>query len=153
MMGPLAIGGHGPRTLGLLCLVLVVATAWAQNDEFPLPYVHKEPAFDIGPQYPGGSVAMMRYFADSVRYPEPERTQRKQGQVLVAFTVTKKGKVTGVRVVNGVAGAPDLAREAERLLAAMPRWAPATKKGRRVDAELSLSIPFRVPKSRELIHP
>ncbi|MBK8498708.1 MAG: TonB family protein [Flavobacteriales bacterium] len=87
---------------------------------------------------------MMRYFADSVRYPEPERSQHKQGQVLAAFMVDRKGRVTDVRIVNGVPGAPNLAAEARRLLEAMPRWKPATLKGKRVAAEVHLAVPFRI---------
>ena len=78
------------------------------------------------------------------RYPEPERSKGKQGLVLASFTVTKKGRVTDVRIVNGVAYAPNLAAEARRLLEAMPRWDPATLNGKRVDAEVDVAVPFRL---------
>ena len=112
--------------------------------DFGLPMPDHKPEYDIAPQFPGGSDAMMRYFADSVRYPEPERSQRKQGHVLAAFMVDRRGRVTNVRIVNGVPGAPNLAAEARRLLEAMPRWKPATLNGRRVAAEVHLSVPFRL---------
>jgi protein TonB len=130
------------RNLLLLLLVLSDLVTSAQDEPFALPYVVREPEYDIAPQFPGGSNAMMEYFEDSVRYPEPELQQRKGGSVLVVFTVNKKGRVTDARVVNGVAGAPNLAAESIRLLYAMPAWEPATNKGKRVDAEVGLSIPF-----------
>ena len=114
----------------------------AQDEPFALPFVAREPEYDIAPRFPGGSDAMMAYFTDSVRYPEPELGQRKGGHVLVTFTVNRKGHVADARVVNGVAGAPNLATEAMRLLYAMPTWHPATKKGKRVDSTVHLSIPF-----------
>lgn len=117
---------------------------FAQNDFHPLPHVHKEPTYDIAPQFPGGSDAMMQYFADSIRFPEPERTQRKQGHVLVKFTVTRKGAIKDVHVINGVAGAPRFVPETVRVLEAMPPWVPATRKKKRVDAEVQLAVPFRV---------
>lgn len=130
------------RSALILTTLLFPFLAFAQDEPFGLPHVEREPVFDIAPRFPGGSDAMMRYFADSVRYPEPELSQRKGGYVMVAFTVSRKGRISGARVVNGVAGAPHLAAEAIRLLEAMPRWEPALKKGKAVDAEMRLSIPF-----------
>jgi TonB family protein len=128
----------------LLSGILLLCLNAVYSQEFSLPYVERDPVYDIAPQFPGGSDEMMRYFADSVRYPEPERSQRKEGPVLVAFTITKKGRVTGVRIVNGVPGAPNLAAEARRMLEIMPWWHAARKKGKRVAAEVQLSIPFRI---------
>ena len=130
------------RSLSLVCLAAGSIATHAQ--EFPLPVADRKPTFDVAPRFPGGSDAMMRYFADSVRYPEPERSKGKQGLVLASFTVTKKGRVTDVRIVNGVAYAPNLAAEARRLLEAMPRWDPATLNGKRVDAEVDVAVPFRL---------
>lgn len=138
---------HRMRNLLPFLLMLPTLVISAQDEPFALPFVEREPVFDIAPRFPGGSNAMMEYFADSVRYPEPEFQQRKGGYVMVTFTVTGKGRVTDTRVVNGVAGAPNLAAEAMRLLNAMPTWEPATKKGKRVDAEVRLSVPF-VPRKR-----
>ena len=56
--------------------------------------------------------------------------------------VSRKGRISEARVVNGVAGAPHLAAEAIRLLVTMPKWEPATKKGKPIDAEMRRSIPF-----------
>lgn len=125
----------------------LVSACPSHGQDNPLPYVEREPAYDIAPRFPGGSEAMMRYFADSVRYPESERLRHKEGQVLVAFTITKKGRMSDVRIVNGVHGAPGLAAEARRLLEAMPEWEPARKRGRRVAAEVDLSVPFRIGRS------
>lgn len=88
----------------------------------------------------------MWFLRDSIRYPEPERSQRKQGNVLVQFTVDRKGVIKDIRVVNGVAGAPNLAREAERVIASMPPWLPARKEGKRVAAEVRMSVPFELNK-------
>ena len=117
------------RTALTLLTTLFSLLAFAQDEPFGLPHVEREPAFDIAPQFPGGSDAMMRYFADSVHYPEPELSQRRGGYVMVVFTVSRKGRISGTRVVNGVAGAPHLAAEALRLLEAMPKWESATKEG------------------------
>ena len=127
------------RTL-LLPALLICSVAAAQ--EHPLPVPTRERPYDVAPRFPGGSEAMLRYFADSCRYPVEAWEKRKEGVVLATIGVDRRGRVDSVRIVNGVPAAPGLAREAERLLKTMPRWEPATKDGRRVPAEYHLSVPF-----------
>lgn len=129
------------RKLFLPTLLLCSALA---AQEHPLPVAHREPPYDVAPSFPGGSEAMYRYFADSLRYPEPERSKGKQGNVLVAFTVDVDGTIRNLRGVNGVPGAPGLMREAFRLLEHMPLWEPARKNGHPVAVEVNTSIPFRL---------
>ena len=127
------------RTL-LLPALLICSVAAAQ--EHPLPVPTRERPYDVAPRFPGGSDAMLRYFADSCRYPVEAWEKRKEGVVLATTGVDRRGRIDSVRIVNGVPGAPGLAREAERLLQGMPRWEPATKGSKCVAAEVHLSVPF-----------
>lgn len=131
----------------LLLLSLLISTinfSFAQDGENPLPFVPHEPLFDTAPCFPGGPPALMKYFEDSIRYPEPEKTKGIQGNVYMKFNVTQEGKITDVKSVNGVPGGPNLAKEAECLLHTMPLWIPANKNGKPVEAEYTLSIPFKL---------
>jgi TonB family protein len=133
------------RTGILLCVFISCTPAVFAQEYNPLPFVHKEPVFDIAPQFPGGSNAMLVYFADSIRYPEPEKSKRIQGSVAVKFDISKKGKISNVRATNGVPGGPNLVPEAIRVLEGMPNWTPATKKGKPVKVEeYSLHVPFKI---------
>lgn len=123
----------------------LLLSSFAQ-EENALPYVHQKVAFDRTPQFPGGARALQKFFEDSIRYPEPEKTKGLQGDVSAKFTVTKKGKLIDIKILNGVPYAPNLAKEAERVLQSMPRWKPATKKGKAVEAEYYLNIPFKINK-------
>lgn len=129
-----------------LLLVLLLPTLPVVAQDNPLPYVEREPAWDVAPRFPGGAEGLQQYLRDSLRYPEAALRDRREGAVLATIQVDARGRVTGVRIVNGVPGAPGLARETERLLWAMPRWEPARKKKRRVPAEVQMSVPFRLPK-------
>ena len=131
----------------VLFILMNAFFALAQNDENPLPYVHKEPQFDIAPQFKGGPQALNKYFADSIRYPEPEKSKGKHGGVLMKFVITKRGKITKVEAINGVPGAPNFVKEAKRVLESMPRWIPATKNGKKVDADYQMTVPFYLSKS------
>ncbi len=72
------------RLLLIILAFVPSAICYSQDGPFfPLPFVEREAEFDIAPQFPWGSTAMMSYFADSVHYPEPELTLQKGG--FVAF--------------------------------------------------------------------
>ncbi len=112
--------------------------------ENALPYVIKESVYDFAPQFPGGAKALNKYYADSIIYPQDEKERKIQGYVMTTFTVTKKGKIKNIHIVNGVPGGPNFVKETIRLLENMPKWLPATKKGKRVDAEINMSILFKL---------
>ena len=127
-----------------ILLLLVQIISFAQEENNALPYVIQEPKYDTAPQFPGGSEALYKFFSDSIRYPEPEKTNHLQGSVSAKFEVTKIGQVIHIQLLNGVPGAPNLAKETVRLLQAMPAWVPASKDGKPVDAEVILSVPFKL---------
>gem|GEM_PF-3407557 len=138
-------GEEKMKSLGFLIALLILSThSFAQEGENPLPWNMPELAYDTAPQYRGGSNAMLQFFADSVRYPEPEKSKGLQGSVSLKFIVDTSGAVTNVQLINGVPYAPNLAKEAVRLMYSMPHWIPATKNGKRVEAEYFLSVPFRL---------
>lgn len=130
----------------ILFFILTACFCFAQEGENPLPYVAQKPKFDTAPRYPGGDKAMKKFFEDSIRYPEPEKTKSIQGSVSIKFDVTKKGKVCNVKLINGVPGGPNLAKEAVRVMQTMPLWIPATKNKKPVTAEYYLHVPFVIRK-------
>ncbi len=122
--------------------ILITKSSFSQSGENPLPFVYEEPKHDTAPQFPGGTTAMMKYFADSIQYPEPERSKGLEGGVYLKFIVSEEGKIIGVTPINGVPGAPNFVKESIRLMYAMPSWIPAKKNGKPVEAEYNLSVPF-----------
>lgn len=125
-------------------LVSIVKISFAQDGENPLPYIKHEPKYDTAPRFPGGTKMMMDYFEKNIRYPEPEKFKKIQGQVSLKFDVEKSGKVINIQLLNGVPNGPNLAKEAVRLMQNMPLWIPASKKGKTIKAEYFLSIPFQL---------
>ena len=80
------------------------------------------------PTFPGGDEKCMHYIAQNLHYPAEMRLQGKSGKLFVSFVVTKKGKVTVVRVIES-----------------MPKWKPARVKGKKVACRMNLPILFRLP--------
>ncbi len=134
------------KTIYLLFFFISFAnSSFAQEDgENPLPFIAQESKFDTAPRFPGGTKMMMNYFEKNMRYPEPEKFKKIQGQVSLKFEVDKNGKIKNIKVLNGVAGGPNLAKEAVRLIQNMPLWIPANKNAKPVKSEYFLSIPFQL---------
>ena len=123
---------------------LMHSRALGQNLEFPLPHNPPPRLYDTAPRYPGGPEAYNLFIRREMHYPEPERTKLIQGHVYLKFEVNEKGEIENVRLVNGVAGGPNLAKEALRLVSKMPTWLPATLEGRPVKAEHYISVNFKL---------
>lgn len=95
------------------------------------------------PTFPGGDEKLMHYIAQNLRYPAEMRSQEKSGKLFVSFVVTKKGKVTDVKVVKS----PDegFNEEVVRVVESLPKWKPARVRGKKVACRMNLPILFRLP--------
>ncbi|MBK7966208.1 MAG: energy transducer TonB [Bacteroidetes bacterium] len=85
---------------------------------------------------------MMKYFQDSIRFAIEKLKKNKEGNVLSEIKIDDDGVVVSARIINGVANAPNFAKETERVLLAIPRWMPAMKNGKAVPCTMYLSVPF-----------
>ncbi|MDF3025726.1 MAG: TonB family protein [Fluviicola sp.] len=100
----------------------------------------QETEVDKMPEYPGGTEAMIKYLTSNIRYPEVALKEKTTGKVFVSFVVAKDGKVTKATIKKGVS--KELDAEALRVVSAMPKWNPAEKDGKKVDAEMVLPVSF-----------
>ncbi|WP_165370416.1 energy transducer TonB [Hymenobacter persicinus] len=95
---------------------------------------------DVAPQFPGGATALSEFFQQNVKYPEAARVNKVTGNVLTRFTVEADGRVSSPLVVQGLS--PECDAEALRVLALLPAWQPATRKGQPVAIQVQLPVPF-----------
>ncbi len=116
--------------------------AWNHEEEM-LDWFNKE---DNGPfslaEYPGGFEAMAAYFTESVVYPEKAKADGVEGKVFVQFVVEKDGGVGEATVFRGVS--PECDEMALQVVKAMPKWQPATFKGKPVRSRFMLPINFKL---------
>lgn len=101
------------------------------------------------PEFPGGQEAMMKFLADSIRYPRESMEKGVQGRVICNFVVMKDGSVSDVQVVRGVD--PVIDAEAVRVLKLMPDWKPGTQRGKAVNVRYTLPVVFRLLKNEPKI--
>ena len=116
--------------------------AW-NNEEEMLDWFSKE---DNGPfslaEYPGGFEAMSAYISKSIVYPEKAKADGVEGKVFVQFVVEKEGSVGEATVFRGVS--PECDEMALQVVKAMPKWQPATFKGKPVRSRFMLPINFKL---------
>lgn len=92
------------------------------------------------PVFPGGDVALRKFLADSVKYPEEAKKQGIQGRVFVNFIVDKEGYVKNVKVAKKINEYLDA--EAVRVVSSMPRWTPGKQRGEAVSVSYTVPIKF-----------
>lgn len=120
------------------------------SDESPQVYVVEEAPREEAvltfaeemPEFPGGSDSLRAYLARSIKYPAICLEAGQQGTVYVRFVVNTDGTISNVDVVKGVAGAPDLSKEAIRVIKQMPKWKPGRMNGRAVRVYFTQPVKF-----------
>jgi len=129
----------GKKLLILLFMVPVSQYIYAQgsetNQDQPLNVVQDMPTFHGN---------LIKYLADSLKYPETERKANISGTVYITFVVEKDGSVTEVKVLRGAPNGSGLDAEAVRVVSAMPKWKPGRQNGSPVRVQFNLPIHFEL---------
>ena len=101
-------------------------------------------AFDVQkmPYFPGGEGELLRYLASAIRYPVLAREAGIEGPVVLSFVILTNGKIDNITVLKDPGGG--CAKEAVRVLAAMPNWVPGEANGHPVKVRFYLPIRFEL---------
>lgn len=108
----------------------------AEAEEVPFVVVEESPMF------PGGEVALYKYIADHIIYPEVARENNIQGKVIVKFCVTAKGGISQVSILKGVDA--ELDKEAIRVVNTLPAFKPGKQAGKPVPVWYVFPIKFQL---------
>jgi periplasmic protein TonB len=79
------------------------------------------------PQFKGGDAGLLKYIADSTRYPEQAVLNNITGRVIVKLVVEKDCSVSNVEIEKGADSL--LEAEAIRVVSSLPRFEKPGKKG------------------------
>ena len=97
---------------------------------------------DVMPQYPGGDRELLKFIAQSIKYPTDAQEAGVQGRVMCSFVVDKKGNIVEPKIIRGID--PSLDAEALRVIGMMPRWTPGRQDGKAVRVLYTVPITFRL---------
>ncbi len=96
---------------------------------------------DQMPVYEGGLEAFNRELLTTILYPASARKDAIQGEVIIAYTVTKNGALKNIDIVKGVR--EDLDQEVKRALTALKnKWLPGKKANKITSVRMSLPVNF-----------
>ena len=97
---------------------------------------------DVMPQYPGGDRELLKFIAQSIKYPTDAQEAGVQGRVIRSFVVDTKGNIVEPKIIRGID--PSLDAEALRVIGMMPRWTPGRQDGKAVRVLYTVPITFRL---------
>ena len=97
---------------------------------------------DVMPQYPGGDRELLKFIAQSIKYPTDAQEAGVQGRVICSFVVDKKGNIVEPKIIRGID--PSLDAEALRVIVIIPRWTPCRQDGKAVRVLYTVPITFRL---------
>ncbi len=127
------------KKIGLFLVLIISGFLFTvPSCKAPRPLSGKQ--FDVAPVFPGGEIALRKYVATNVKYPEKAQKEGKTGKVFVSFVIDRKGKVGNVTVAKGID--PLLDAEAVRVVAGMPKWQPGKNKEKVVKVQYTVPIIF-----------
>lgn len=96
------------------------------------------------PVYPGGDYERMKFIQNNIRYPVLARDNGIQGTVYTTFMLNETGQISNVKIRRGIGGGCD--EEAIRVIYLMPKWKPASQKGRPISVGFNMTIKFTLSK-------
>jgi protein TonB len=96
------------------------------------------------PEFPGGTMEMMKYIQKNIQYPQMAREAGLSGKCFLKFVVNGSGNISDVTVLKGVPGCSECDKEAIRVVKSMPNWKPGKQNGRSVSVFFNLPINFQL---------
>ncbi len=92
------------------------------------------------PKFPGGDEARLKYISSKLKYPKEAKDKNIEGTVYITFVVEADGSITNVRNLRGVCESID--KVALDVVRDMPKWIPATTKGKAVRSQFNMPLRF-----------
>lgn len=133
--GVIEITSKGTPDFKAISEVKVSGSSDQKDNDEPFVVVEEMPVF------PGGEKALQSWISENIRPVPAEALKSVKEPVKVVFTVDKRGKVTGVKVLKAVQ--PILDAEAVRVVSSMPDWKPGSQSGKKVNVQMVIPIDFR----------
>src|SRR5690606_23955675 len=136
------------KTIAILVLIAVNSSSAVSQAEIAYNLVEAdniqktESTEILAPSFKGGNEALAAFMSANLNYPELAKRQGVEGTVILAYTITKNGEITDIKVAKSVN--KELDNEAVRLAKEMPQWTPAMQDGKAKDINYQLPVKFEL---------
>lgn len=109
------------------------------DDDKSVPFQSVE----VKPKFQGGDANnFAKWVNENIVYPEDALKAKKEGRVIVMFTITSEGKMTNAKVLKGTFKSMD--DEALRVIESSPEWTPGMMHGKAVSVTYTFPVVFRL---------
>lgn len=88
----------------------------------------------------GDYIKFTGWLMEHINYPKEWIEQKKEGKIVIGFTISKTGKITDVTVLRGTDPAMDNA--VADIIKSSPDWTPAMVSGQPVNVRMALPVTF-----------
>lgn len=126
----------------LVALMGAISSVIAQEDKSKAVNNEVFVDYDVIAQFPGGEKECFKFLSDNIKYPVECMKKGIQGRVIVSFTINTDGSIEEVKTMRSPD--PALSKEAERVIAMMPKWKPAMHGDKAVRSRMSIPVNFRL---------
>jgi TonB family protein len=106
----------------------------------------KKKTFIKKPHIDGGKEYLNKLIKENLKYPEAALENKIEGNVIIKYSVTDRGKVFDIIVEHGIGYGCD--EEAVRLVKLI-RHQSVKNRGLKVSVGKRIKVPFRLPKNKE----
>ena len=138
------------RLIFTILLLLLLTSVRAQSGGMETAPITNTPPDDstkvfteVLAEFPGGQQAMLSFIQKNVRYPKPDRKDKREGKVIASFEVTANGTIEDIQILKGVS--PTIDAEVIRVIGLMPKWTPSSQNGKAVSSKFTLPFNFKLP--------
>ena len=90
----------------------------------------------------GNANNFAKWVNENIVYPEDALKAKKQGRVIVMFTITSEGKMSNAKVLRGTFKSMD--DEALRVIKSSPEWTPGMMHGKAVSVTYTFPVVFKL---------
>lgn len=128
------------KILFTISLSLLFCFSYGQTKDTSKTQTHVE----VMPEYPGGTMEMMKFIQANIVYPKRARKKGITGKCFIKYTVMADGSIDNIVVLKGVPDCPECDEEGIRVIKLMPKWRPGSIDGKPVPVFFNLPINFTI---------
>lgn len=127
-------------------IIDVAYVPFVESDSLPAPQEEKNSSITILEQKPsfngGDANEFAKWVNAHLNYPKKAKENGIQGRVTLQFMIKADGRVTDVKVLQGVSESLD--KEAVRVVSRSPKWTPGRAQGKAVNVTYTFPVTFQL---------